>query len=352
MKQSLNLNRRTIRTIWLSGVIVITLLFLVVVKPAAAQPVTFDAQAPLPTATLTTVPGYIRYLAVPGSTDDAITPSPQSNDGSPDYAEPNWDFDRAYRSEAGDELTGLNFIPTEPGAIDNDFFVFAARPGVTYVCETRDLVGVDTNLIAYGPTLSLIGGNDDVDLLAGRVNSRLTFTPNYAGDTFVLVGYKKSPIDLATASYSLSCFVEETAAVSTPPPPASSRVCTASATPQPVQFSFTLLSEPTRQPTPPPTPLTATHIQVIVGYDENANGVLDLPEGVWGLSVRVVDTLTNRQLAQGFTDSQGTLSFIVITENEVRVLVPFLSAAREFRAGPPITWELLIPAGNQPGLIP
>lgn len=359
-----SLPRRYPRAIWLIVVIVVAFALLVLVSPVAArQPGMESLPGPeirsphhldtlLPTDSPSQVPDYFRYLAASEPTDgNTATPEPSFHPV-PDNAEPNWDFDHAYRFLAGDELFGLNFNPTETGAVDNDFFVFAALPGRTYTCETRNLVGVDTNLIVYGPTQSLIGGSDDVDLRAGLVNSRLSFTPNYEDDTFVLVGYKQLPVDLATASYSLTCYVEDSPTASTSSAPDTNHVCTAHATPVPIPFSFTLLSEPTRQPTPTLTPVTVTRIQIIIGYDENANGVLDLPEGVSDLSVRVVDTLTNRQLAHGFTDIQGTLSFIVVTDNEVRVLVPFLSAAREFRPGPPVTWELLIPPGNQPGLIP
>jgi len=79
----------------------------------------------------------------------------------------------------GDTLTGLNFNPGAPGAIDNDFFVMAVRPGIAYTCRTYDLgPAVDTNLIAYNSAnqSDLIGGSDDVDTQSGQINSRLTFT--------------------------------------------------------------------------------------------------------------------------------------------------------------------------------
>ncbi len=277
----------------------------------------------------------------------------------PDYAEPNWDFALAYRFAAGDELHNLNFNSGYPGAVDNDFYVFTAQPGVTYTCETGNLGGgVDTNLILYGPTRSLIAGNDDVAAAAGLVNSRVTFTSNYQGDTYVLVGYKADQIapgvPPGNLTYSLRCLEYQPP---TPTPPPASRGglpggAHSSPTPQAVRFDFELLSTPPPVATPTPRPLNVLRIQVLVGYDENANGVLDLHEGVEGLSVRVVDALSNRELAHGFTDSQGALSATVVAEGEVRVLVPFLSAGRAFRPGAPVTWQLLIPAGNQPGLIP
>jgi hypothetical protein len=294
-----------------------------------------------------------RILYSPASQNVVSTPEPGPP---PDYAEPNWDFLFAFRFTVGEELHALNFNSGYPDSIDNDFFVFAAHSGATYTCETDHLGGgANTNLILYGPTHSLINGNDDVDAGAGLVNSRVTFTSDYEGDTFVLVGYKPDAVNPLLhpgyLTYSLRC-TEHAAPAESPAPHAEPVPAVEEDHAEPVHFEYRLLSAPTPVAPQTPTPLSVLQVQILIGYDENANGVLDLHEGVEGLSVRVVDALTNRELAHGFTDSQGALSAIVTAGSEVRVLVPFLSAGRTFRPGTPVTWQLLIPPGNQPGLIP
>ncbi len=71
-----------------------------------------------------------------------------------------------------------------------------------------------------------------------------------------------------------------------------------------------------------------------------------------GISVRVIDTVTNRELAHGFTGTSGSVRFTLATAASFRVAIPFLGAAEEFRPGSPAQWTLLIPAANAPGLIP
>jgi hypothetical protein len=99
-------------------------------------------------------------------------------------------------------------------------------------------------------------------------------------------------------------------------------------------------------------PLVPQTIDVLVGYDRNDNGQVDPTEGVRGLSVRVIDTVTNTELSSGLTDERGTVRFQLVGNGAVRAVIPFLGATEEFRAGSPVQWTLLIPAANAPGLIP
>ena len=93
-------------------------------------------------------------------------------------------------------------------------------------------------------------------------------------------------------------------------------------------------------------------VDVLVAYDLNANHEAEPTEGVAGLSIRIIDPVTNRELAQGITDATGAAHLVVPTNSPIRVVIPFLSAAEDFHPGSPASWKLLIPAVNAPGLIP
>lgn len=303
-----------------------------------------------PTLTLTpTATGTRQPTTTPQAADPTATPD---LGGAPDYAEPNYDFDHAFRMVPGNTLSGLNFNSGQAGAVDNDFFVLAVRAGVTYTCRTHDLAGsADTNLIVFDSASSqdVIGGSDDVDTQAGQINSRVTFTAAREGDIYLLVGYKyPTPNGLrrpGDATYSLTCEAEQPTA--TPAP----QVVNAGP-PISTPLSIEILSEPQSVPTVAAVPVVPQTIDVLVGYDRNDNGEIDPTEGVVGLSVRVIDTTTNTELSHGFTGESGTLRFTLIHNASIRVVIPFLGAAEDFRPGSPVQWTILIPASNAPGLIP
>lgn len=121
-------------------------------------------------------------------------------------------------------------------------------------------------------------------------------------------------------------------------------------------LSVALLSQP---PTPLPTltPIEAAMltVDVIVAYDLNRNGVPEPVEGVERLSVRLVDTSTNRLLASGLTDAVGFVRLQAMTSAPVTAFIPFLGEAYDIRRaqrGGVTRWMLLLDAGVQPGLIP
>ncbi len=309
--------------------------------------------AATPTPTRTPVPTATGTLA-PTATSPFPTSTPTPNQGGgPDYAEPNYDFTTAYRIAPGQALTGLNFNSGQPGAIDNDFFVMAVRPSVTYTCRTYDLgPGVDTNMILYNSASQsdVIGGNDDVNTQAGQINSQVTFTSSKEGDMYVLVGYKYADPNIrqpGNATYSLTCVAAAPTAT-----PAVSNGSGGGWPPAVTPMSIQLISQPESSPTPTLAPVIPQTVDVLVGYDRNRNGQIDPSEGVSGLSVRVIDAEANRELSHGFTDSSGTVRFTLVTAGSIRVVIPFLGAAQDFRAGGPAQWTILIPAASAPGLIP
>lgn len=112
---------------------------------------------------------------------------------------------------------------------------------------------------------------------------------------------------------------------------------------------------PTIQPTTTPAPPANITVAVLIAYDENANHSVDPAEGVRGIPVRLVDVATNRALAQAFTDESGYARIQIQTNAQVSLVVPYFGqswdVSRRWGSGDS-TFTLLLPAGNQPGLIP
>jgi len=112
---------------------------------------------------------------------------------------------------------------------------------------------------------------------------------------------------------------------------------------------------PTIPPTATPAPPANLTVAVLIAYDENANHSVDPAEGVRGIPVRLVDVATNRALAQAFTDASGYARLQVQTNAQVSLVVPYFGqswdVSRRWGSGDS-TFTLLLPAGNQPGLIP
>jgi hypothetical protein len=89
----------------------------------------------------------------------------------------------------------------------------------------------------------------------------------------------------------------------------------------------------------------------MVYYDENDNRAPDISEGVAGISVRLLDSLTNRLLGQTFTDSQGHASLSVSATGDVRLSVPYLGYTQPVKP-PGKQFEIQLGALRLPSLIP
>jgi hypothetical protein len=137
------------------------------------------------------------------------------------------------------------------------------------------------------------------------------------------------------------------------PPPLVTNTPTPS--PQPAARIELIGAPPTVQPTGTPVPPRVVSAEVVIAYDENGNRTVDPAEGVAGISVRVVETNTNRVIASGFTDARGYVSFEIVTDAVAQVVVPYFGETWQLQRGgnnaaPAFT--LLLTPGNQPGLIP
>lgn len=135
----------------------------------------------------------------------------------------------------------------------------------------------------------------------------------------------------------------------------SASMLTPSPEPQPARRIELIQGPPAIQPTPTDAPPALVTVALLIAYDENANRSVDPAEGVRGIPVRLVDVATNRVLAQAFTDESGYARIQTQTNARVSLVVPYFGqswdASRRF-GGSDSTYTLLLPAGNQPGLIP
>jgi hypothetical protein len=158
------------------------------------------------------------------------------------------------------------------------------------------------------------------------------------------------PKDTDNSAYKLRCDLEApgestTSTPTTPPPdkdpkptsrpptatPPSSPVATPTPppteTPTTTDLTFRLVTTPAPT-TPTPTPTGFRTFRIVLYYDENQDEELGAGEGVPGFYVRALSSESGEELAQGYTDEQGQLSFTVPTVDTVRVRVPLLGLDR------------------------
>lgn len=334
----------------------------------------YDWEAATPTPTHTATPTNTpTNTPEPTNTPqpDVPTPRPTWRSGFDQY-EPNFDFSLATTLAPGLDYT-MNFIPWGTASIDNDFLKIRVKPRLQLTCETSDLdPGVDPRMVFYrGPSESeFIAANDDIEL--GNFNSRLSYYANYEGYVYILIGQgeRMAARDTVESEYTVRCELEpptlgtieptprpgETVtpppdkdpATPTPRPTATSTPDTpASPLPTPTQppeqvedrqLSFRLVSQPD-----PSGPTGGTDgvrtFRVVIYLDENRDQQFGAGEGITGFFVMVIRPETKAELAQGYTDEQGQISFTVASLDSVRLLVPMLGYDRII---PPTQPEVVI----------
>ncbi|MCD6286283.1 MAG: hypothetical protein J7M39_10275, partial [Anaerolineae bacterium] len=118
----------------------------------------------------------------------------------------------------------------------------------------------------------------------------------------------------------------QTSVVATPTPPP--------AVEEDVSLTFRLVTRP-EPPTATPEPNGFRTFRVIAYFDADQDGAMGAGEGVTGFFVQVLSPDGQRELAQGYTDGQGHLSFTVPTIGTVRVIVPLLGVDRLIEASKP-----------------
>jgi hypothetical protein len=325
----------------------------------------FAPPTPTPTRTPTAVP------------DTTVTPSPDATWMSGfDQYEPNFSFELATTIAPGISYR-MNFVPWGGADYDNDFLKVRVKPGLQLTCETSDLdPGVDPRMAFYnGPgEQHFLMANDDIAL--GDFNSRLSYYATYEGWLYILVGQgtRMARRDTVDSSYTVTCQLtapgQPTQVPGQPPPvdkapvppavPAATATPTTPispvATPTPdagagdVTLTFRLITRP-EPPTPTPEPEGFRTFRVLVYFDADLDGQMGAGEGVVGFFVLVLSADGRRELAQGYTDEQGQLSFTVPTVSTVRVLVPLLGYDRLIEASRPEVRVRIVPP-TLPEVIP
>jgi hypothetical protein len=121
----------------------------------------------------------------------------------------------------------------------------------------------------------------------------------------------------------------------------------------PAQDIELVQAPPSPQPTATDIPIQVVSASIVIGYDENANGSIDVSEGVSGISVRIVEAGTNRVVAHAFTDEQGFAQLQASTNSPVLLVQPYFGESWSVQSrGSEQSFTLLLSPGNQPGLIP
>ncbi len=304
-----------------------------------------------------------------------------------DEYEPNYDFSSAANVGVGQTIA-LNFNPYPAGSntVDNDYFRLYVKVGEALKLETTGLAaGLDTNLILYRENGEAIAGNDDCQ--AGQRQSCLSWQPDYTGVAYLLVGPVGTiPEAISAGARTYQLVISDVAGsngtLSLTPTPAFGQPFLAG------QASGLPWKVTPLPPTPPRLPLTSTigaispttvsdgrtgevqvrafslipptltpepqqpvTVQLMVYYDENDNRAPDISEGVAGISVRILDSLTNRLLGQTFTDGQGHASLSVSATGDVRLSVPYLGYTQPVKP-PGKQFEIRLGALRLPSLIP
>jgi hypothetical protein len=316
-----------------------------------------DVSAPTPTSTNTPAPT--------GTPRPTNTPPPT---GTPllelfDVYEPNYSFDTATNIGINQvlELNFHVFPPGDPG-IDNDFFRLYVKVGRELQIETSELApGVDTNIILYREdTSTTIAGNDDC--APGEQRSCLTWSPDYTGIAYLLIGpVGLTPRGISAAALGYQLSVTDLAGQPTPtpaygeplpwpanPPEATAILPTPAPTAEPTLHVQTFSLAPS---TPTPLPLQPVVVQLTVYYDENDNKAPDRNEGIIGVNMQILDSLTNRVLGQTFTDQAGHATLFISAAQDIRLTVPYLGYSQTVKA-PGGAFEIRIPAIHLPSLIP
>jgi hypothetical protein len=138
--------------------------------------------------------------------------------------------------------------------------------------------------------------------------------------------------------------------------PSPSPTATATFTPSPVPVKDIKLvsGPPSIKPTNTPIAPVPVAASLVIAYDENGNNAVDPAEGVNDISVRLVKITTNEILASGFTNSDGFIRLQTVSDAPVRLVVPYFGKFWDLSSGGGTEqrFTLILPPGNQPGLIP
>ena len=99
-----------------------------------------------------------------------------------------------------------------------------------------------------------------------------------------------------------------------------------------------------------PTPETVFNVTLVIYYDHNDNRAPEPDEGIQGASVVLIDPVSNKPLAQVFTDATGSVYLTYTGLEQGTVAIPYLGFSRETRSGEHLV--VRIQPQRLPGLLP
>lgn len=113
-------------------------------------------------------------------------------------------------------------------------------------------------------------------------------------------------------------------------------------------------SPPTALPTLVPIEEQLMVIDVTLAVDLNQNGIREPAEGIEAVLIQAIDLGRNTVLATAMTDNQGAAQFQLLSDNDIVLIIPLISASYTVRINRDgtNTWQLLLDPSQLPGLLP
>jgi hypothetical protein len=296
---------------------------------ATSQPTaTLPAPPPqIPAASTSTGPGWVRY---------------ETSDAAFEYTIGRWYTYRAARASSGSYVysadpNAVAILPFEGVGLRVRYVAFSLFGVFEIRIDGRLVAVVDS----YRPRAEILTTD-----IFGLIQSRHTLE-------IVNTGRKNA----ASGGYTLALDSVEIYQGSPPtntPTPSPTPTMTFTPSPVPVKDIKLISGPPTLKSTNTPIAPVTVSASLVIAYDENGNSAVDPAEGVSGISVRLVKTSTNEIVASGFTNAEGFIRLQTLADGPVRLVVPYFGKFWELSSGggaePRFT--LILPPGNQPGLIP
>ncbi|MGB7339273.1 MAG: hypothetical protein WBC91_10315, partial [Phototrophicaceae bacterium] len=113
-------------------------------------------------------------------------------------------------------------------------------------------------------------------------------------------------------------------------------------------------SPPTALPTLRPIEEQLMVIDVTLAVDLNQNGIREPTEGIEAVLIQAIGLGRNTVLATAMTDNQGAAQFQLISDSDIVLIIPLISASYTVRINRDgaDTWQLLLDPSQLPGLLP
>jgi hypothetical protein len=281
----------------------------------------------IPAASTSTGPGWVRY---------------ETSDTAFEYTIGRWYSYRAPRASSGSymysaDANAVAILPFEGAGLRVRYVAFS----LFGIFEIRIDGKMTTVVDSYRPRAEILT-TDIFGLVQGRHTLEIVNT-----------GRKNA----ASGGYTLALDSVEIYQGNAPtytPTPSATPTATFTPSPVPVKDIKLISGPPALKPTNTPLAPLPVAASLVIAYDENGNNAVDPAEGVNGISVRLVKISTNEIVASGFTNTEGFIRLQTLADGPVRLVVPYFGKFWDISSGGGVEprFTLILPPGNQPGLIP